>query len=132
MAEDRTGVVARLDALEAAHKTATPGPWWVDGTLGPVMGAAILPPYGTSEVPVVAVDAGVVREADAAAIVAEHNSYGDLLAAVRGMLALADAADEKARQSVPAAGAERLIAEGVHTVKVADLRSTVAAALGEA
>ena len=82
---------ALLDRLEEARTAATRGPWSVDGTCGPVMGAAILPPYGTSEVPVVALDAGVIREADAALIVALVNAAPTLIRLARERAALRDA-----------------------------------------
>jgi isoaspartyl peptidase/L-asparaginase-like protein (Ntn-hydrolase superfamily) len=83
-----------LDQLDALHALGTTGPWAVDGALGPVIGAAILPPQGVSEVPVVAVDAGVIREADAALIVAAVNALPQLTAAIRAVLELADLFDE--------------------------------------
>ncbi|HEU5026641.1 MAG TPA: hypothetical protein VFV01_17120 [Spirillospora sp.] len=80
MAEDRTGVVARLDALEAAHKGATSGPWQYDPeTPGEVWDSDERYPH---------VLGGCEESADAAAIVAEHNATPALIAAVRGVLDL--------------------------------------------
>jgi len=63
------------------------------------MGAAILPPYGYSETPVVALDAGVVRKADAALIAAAVNALPQLVAALRAVEALATAAEQRAARS---------------------------------
>jgi len=82
-----------VDALDKLREAATAGPWEVDGRCGPVMGAAILPPYGYSETPVVALDAGVIRQADAALIVAAVNALEPLLAEVRRGRALREAVE---------------------------------------
>jgi hypothetical protein len=44
----------------------------------------------------------------------------------RRVLALAEEADRRVRESIPASAAERLIAEGSHTVRIRDLRAAVA------
>jgi hypothetical protein len=56
----------------------------------------------------------------------------DGLALRAGIERLAEEADARVRASVPASAAERLIADGAHTVKVGDLRAVVADTSGEA
>ena len=121
---DRTGVVARLDALEAAHKGATRDGWHVMRSADDRRAYVI-----TTER--VVTDSAGCAVADAAAIVAEHNSYGHLLAVVRGVLDLAD--EMAASADMPDTHGEFDRGVAAHQRDAADrLRSVVAAALGEA
>ena len=116
MAEDRTGVVARLDALEAAHKAATPGPWEQDGEYPTEVYNGRV---GNSEELI----ADCHTRADAAAIVAEHNLTPALIAAVRGVLDLADGWDDFAATRLTGMDARHMRAAA------SDVRSRVAAAI---
>jgi hypothetical protein len=116
-------VTGLLDALDAAHAAATPGPWQYDPeSPGEVWD-------GDDRWP--GVIATATEGADAAAIVAEHNASPRLVAALRAVLALADEIDEDAARQAPAAG---LSAEDYARSWRADapnrIRSAVVAALG--
>jgi hypothetical protein len=115
VAEDRTGVVARLDALEAAWRAATPGPWapatapsedsaethaeYLTNALRPENGHPLWVAWAPADgdlhpgcdyvVPVVTGD-GPTSEANARFVAAAHDAVPDFLAAVRGVLDLAD------------------------------------------
>jgi hypothetical protein len=120
-------VRALLDRLEQAHAAATPGPWLTYHHPDDRSSATVDFTGARSSDGYVAVCWR--SSADAAAIVAEHNAIPALVSALRAVADLADEADAKVRRSVPAAGAERLIENGAHTVRVGDLRSVLAAAL---
>jgi len=90
----RTGAISDLlDGLEAAAKKATPGPWKVENDGGQCSGTGeYWAEYGVAcgGKPPFVVGDDEEAEADAACIVAEHNTAPLLVAAIRAVLELAD------------------------------------------
>ncbi|MCW2902299.1 MAG: hypothetical protein JWO67_4564 [Streptosporangiaceae bacterium] len=119
-AEDVTGWLTRL---EETHAAATKGPWRQLVGNGVVASRA-------DDAEIVAT--WVERSADAAAIVAAHNAMPQLVAALRGVLALADELDRfgTARDRDNEDDDEAQAASAAAYLRSAHLlRSTVAAAL---
>lgn len=110
-------VTAWLDRLEGLHTAATPGEWSAEPNYRLVKGCRCLscwePIEGSWDIdPIDGPDCPQhgcwhnisLSQADAAAIVAEHNAMGSLLALARGVTALADELESFTVDRNPAPG----------------------------
>jgi hypothetical protein len=87
MSTQTTDLTGWLDSLEEARKAATPGPWFAwDRGVGWMIA---LDPGGDRVLPE-GMRTDLARQEDAALIVAAVNALPELVAALRGVLALAD------------------------------------------
>ena len=125
-ADTATPIAETLDRLERAHAAATPGPWSAtQDFIDQGVPDCTMTIHGGDGGYVATVSQSYRGEDSAAAIVAAHNALPSLLAAVRGVLALADSLDVDSCDPQPDWRARLLF-------ETADrLRAVVTAALGE-
>lgn len=121
---DVTGPAAWITAARARAEAATGGPWQSvpDDTPAPLQHGWGVTAEGITEMPIVAIDWGVVTEPDAAFIAAARDDLPAALDALSAVLALCDTADPQGLGAHAAGYSDAL--DAVRAVITDTLRST--------